>query len=665
MSQFNKTLDRAKKKQRITYLVAAAAIVFSVLFLMTVLVISNGTRIIISPQDAKNIARIQSIGSLGFAVGETVYALSNDVNVQVEASGFQSATQKIPLRDIGKTHHIELYELPGRLRVSTSSTYDHTRWVLDGKTLAVSNQLEHELQAGDYNLTIDDPYHALKQLVVSIKRGQQTILQEQLEPISGVMNIVSEPPGAEVYINGDKAGLTPLTVDKSGGQYSVRVSRNNYQDIHEDIEVRRGQERVERHYLMELKKARLMVKAHPGNGDLLLDGTKVDPTSALVIDATTSHQLVYMRPGYFQKKQTISLAPGEEKQLVIQLQAEQGNVELRSSPQAEVWISGRKKGLTPLKLKLPAVPHRVTFRKDGYRSITKTVRPAYDSAQKVSVQLIQEKQARLQEARPEYTHSAGGRMKLFLPADRFTLGAARHEKGQRANEFLRNVSLSKPFYAGLHEVTNAEYSKYDSNKAKGASAEPVTSVSWQDAVLFCNWLSEKEKLTPFYVFSGNRMTGFNKNANGYRLLSEAEWEWLARKAGKSSQTLYVWGDESVIPGSAANIADETAEGHVRFYVPNYTDGFAGVAPVGSFQREKSGLYDMAGNVSEWVHDYYSIVPPDDNAMQKDPLGDQAGDSHVAKGANWRSGTVTELRPAFREGLVNGRDDLGFRIGRYL
>ena len=256
MSQFNKTLDRAKKKQRITYLVAAAAIVFSVLFLMTVLVISNGTRIIISPQDAKNIARIQSIGSLGFAVGETVYALSNDVNTQVEASGFQSATQKIPLRDIGKTHHIELYELPGRLRVSTSSTYDHTRWVLDGKTLAVSNQLEHELQAGDYNLTIDDPYHALKQLVVSIKRGQQTILQEQLEPISGVMNIVSEPPGAEVYINGDKAGLTPLTVDKSVGQYSVLESRNNYQDIQEDIEVRRGQERVDRHYLMELKKAR-------------------------------------------------------------------------------------------------------------------------------------------------------------------------------------------------------------------------------------------------------------------------------------------------------------------------------------------------------------------------------------------------------------------------
>ena len=664
MSQFNETLDQAKKRQHITYLAAAAAIIFTGLFLLGVFVVSNGTRVIISPADAEEIARMQVIGSLGFAAGDTVYSLTDDINVQVEASGFQATTEKIPLRHIGSTHHIEMYELPGRLRVTTSSPYDHTRWIHDGKIIAVSNQLDHEFQAGEYSLTIDDPYYALKQLPVTIRRGQETSLQADLVPISGAMNIVSDPEEAEVFIDGEKAGVTPFTLDKSGGQYSVRVSRNNYQDIQEDIEVRRGQETVERHYLMELKKARLMVKTQPENGELLLDGIKIDAMSPLEIEATVSHQLTYMKAGYFQQKQTISLAPGEEKNLVFNLKAELGSVEFSSSPKAEVWVSGRKKGITPLKLKLPAVAHRVTFRKDGYRSITKTVRPSSASVQKVSVQLTPEKQARLQEAKAEYTHTAGGRMKLFLPGDRITLGAARHEKGQRANEFVRTVSLTKPFYAGLHEVTNAEYSQYDSNKARGASNEPVTSVSWQEAALFCNWLSKKEKLKPFYVFNGNSMS-FNQNADGYRLLSEAEWEWLARKAGKSSQTVYVWGDESVIPAGAANIADETAEGDVRFYVPNYTDGFAQAAPVGSFQREKSGLYDMAGNVSEWVHDYYSIVPPDNNAVPTDPLGDASGDSHVVKGANWRSGTVTELRPAFREGLVNGRDDLGFRIGRYL
>jgi formylglycine-generating enzyme required for sulfatase activity len=74
---------------------------------------------------------------------------------------------------------------------------------------------------------------------------------------------------------------------------------------------------------------------------------------------------------------------------------------------------------------------------------------------------------------------------------------------------------------------------------------------------------------------------------------------------------------------------------------------------------------MAGNVSEWVHDVYSILPPKGENIARNPLGEQQGVAHVVKGANWRSGTITTLRPAFREGLTAGRDDLGFRIGRYL
>lgn len=100
-------------------------------------------------------------------------------------------------------------------------------------------------------------------------------------------------------------------------------------------------------------------------------------------------------------------------------------------------------------------------------------------------------------------------------------------------------------------------------------------------------------------------------------------------------------------------------------MPNYNDGYVNVAPVGHFRRELSGLYDMAGNVSEWVHDVYSIKPPMTNTSVRNPMGEQRGHSHVIKGANFRSGTITTLRPAFREGLTTGRDDVGFRIGRYL
>ena len=116
---------------------------------------------------------------------------------------------------------------------------------------------------------------------------------------------------------------------------------------------------------------------------------------------------------------------------------------------------------------------------------------------------------------------------------------------------------------------------------------------------------------------------------------------------------------------AGNIADESANGVTRFYVANYTDGYPKMAPVGSFKVEASGLFDLTGNVSEWVHDFYSLAPPTEEGVVVDPLGPGFGDSHVIKGANWTSGTRTQLRASFRDGLTGAREDVGFRIGRYL
>ncbi len=87
--------------------------------------------------------------------------------------------------------------------------------------------------------------------------------------------------------------------------------------------------------------------------------------------------------------------------------------------------------------------------------------------------------------------------------------------------------------------------------------------------------------------------------------------------------------------------------------------------MGSLAQEKSGLYDQGGNVSEWTHDSYSIVIPEQGKVFQDPFDSTNAGLHVIKGANWRSGSITELRPSYREGLGAGRDDLGFRVGRYV
>jgi formylglycine-generating enzyme required for sulfatase activity len=667
MSQFNQKLELARRRQKRFYLIAGITVPVILLLVVALIVVSRGTRVDIIPEDAKEHAEIRVTKGLGFCVSDTVYSLAGNLVITASAPGFKAAVKEIDYAHLGKVIPLELFELPGRLIIEISgddAQQAKTAWRINGREAALADKLDLELEAGRYTVTIDNPFFQPKEIEVEIKRREQTLLEIELLPVEGELNISSKPSGATVFLDEEKVGVTPLQLARDGGRYSLRVAADNYVDTVEQLAITRADPKVDRKYQLELKKAKVHLELRPRGGTLLVDGIQV-AEDQLFLDATVEHRLTYMKAGYYPATKTVLLAADEEKQLSFDLQEETGKVEISSSPAATVLIGGKDHGESPVSIDLPAVAHEITLRKPGYRSVSKTVKPQGAKVQKVSVTLLTEYQARLQEAPREYTNQAGIKLKLFAIQDEFIMGAPRSEKGQRANEFQRMIRLTKPFYAGLFEISNSQFGQFNRQKAAGTDSTPVTSVSWQEAAAFCNWLSAKEKLRHFYNVANGQVSGFDTNSDGYRLLTEAEWEWLARKSGKPKQTIFTWGDETVIPPKVTNVADESAKGQVKYYVPNYNDGFPAVAPAGSFNRELSGLYDMAGNVSEWVHDVYSIVPPPVGTILSNPLGQQHGDAHVVKGANWRSGTITTLRPAFREGLTAGRDDVGFRIGRYL
>ncbi|MDQ6972137.1 MAG: SUMF1/EgtB/PvdO family nonheme iron enzyme, partial [Mariprofundaceae bacterium] len=492
---------------------------------------------------------------------------------------------------------------------------------------------------------------------------KETQMDVDLEPVSGRINIKTVPAGASILINGEAAGISPLSIGKTGGAYRLEITLDDYQNINETAEITNSDNIIERDYHLMLKDAYVNVSVSPAGGKLLLNGKVVQPSETLTIKARTRNSLVYTKIGYFSQDKRISAVPGEKQHANFKLKAETGKISFISSPLANIRVDGKEVGQTPLVLSLSAVPHRVEFHKQGYRAYRKTVIPSSKSTQKIRAVLRTELDARLAEMPVRFKNSAGIELKQFRANDSVVMGAPRSEKGQRANEFLQTVRLSKPFYVSTHEVTRSQFSRFA--KGHGSGNEPVSGISWLEAAQFCNWLSQREKLTPFYRINGNQLSGSNTGADGYRLPSEAEWEWLARKAGKVAQTRFTWGDETVIPEKSGNIADESAKGTSRHYVPNYSDGYAGVATVGSFPAERSGLYDMTGNLSEWVHDVYSLTPPAAGQVQTDPLGETRGDTHTVKGSNWRSGTITKLRAAYREGEKVARDDIGFRIAKYV
>jgi formylglycine-generating enzyme required for sulfatase activity len=662
-NQFNQQLIAAKKKQHLLYVAMFALFLVGALIVLAIILASRGTRIEIHPDDAAVSSSVRLHQGVAIIVGETLYSVSKHPAITVSAEGFRPITQTLNSGDFGKVMSVTLIPLPAKIMLRTTIDDDKISWLIDGEVLAISETFEHELSAGDYQLTITHPHYHDASTAMSLSRNEIFEDVIPLRPIDGSLTIKTTPK-AHVSINAVDKGLSPLNLPLNGGFHNVAITLNGYESINDTIEISRSEPDVRRDYRLELKKASVNVSLKPSGGKLTLDNITVHNTHKLAVEAGIKHRVTYSKAGYFSESKAFNITDPDALQLSFSLKKEMGTVEIESSPTAKVELNGKLIGTTPLQLSLNAVEQTITLKKKGFRSITKIVMPSAANAKRINAVLVNEKTAQLKEAPNRYTHKAGGKLKLFRPNDTFTMGAKRSELGQRANEIIKKTRLTKAFYAGIYEVTNEEYLQYD-HSTQGAPKNPVTSISWIEAAKFCNWLSRQEGLPYVYRINNNNLNGVNARANGYRLLTEAEWEWLARKSGKATQTLFVWGNERVIPKNTVNIADESANGKVSVFVSKYNDGYSKVAPVGSFSQEKSGLYDQGGNVSEWTHDSYSIVLAKSGTVLQDPFDLTVGSSHVVKGANWRSGSATELRSSFKEGLSNPRDDLGFRIGRYV
>jgi formylglycine-generating enzyme required for sulfatase activity len=149
---------------------------------------------------------------------------------------------------------------------------------------------------------------------------------------------------------------------------------------------------------------------------------------------------------------------------------------------------------------------------------------------------------------------------------------------------------------------------------------------------------------------------------GYRLPTEAEWEYAARRAGPDKMLRFPWGNSLPVVADTGNLAGSEAGKIVEGELPGYQDNYVVVAPVGKFAPNALGLHDLGGNVTEWVNDLYlSFV---DTADSTDPLGPEQAGKHVIRGANWRSNAVSELRLAWRDNADEVSPAIGFRIARY-
>ena len=226
---------------------------------------------------------------------------------------------------------------------------------------------------------------------------------------------------------------------------------------------------------------------------------------------------------------------------------------------------------------------------------------------------------------------------VYIAGGTFMMGSPANEPNRDSDEVQHRVTVSG-FCMGTYPVTQKDYQAlmgYNPSEFKGDML-PVEEVNWYDAIDYCNARSRKEGLAPAYTVSGTNIS-WNRSANGYRLPTEAEWEYACR-AGTTTP----FSTGNAITTSQANYNREKT------------------TPVGSLTANAWGLYDMHGNVWEWCWDWYGAYTSGDQTT----MGAAFGSKRVLRGGSWDN-SAQSLRSANRvSGTPTGSSCYnGFRLVR--
>jgi len=476
---------------------------------------------------------------------------------------------------------------------------------------------------------------------IEVVANQTATLDFSLSSPGGSISVTTNPPGARIFIDSEDVGISNKTVQVAVGEHDVTLVKEGYAEISVKINVPPGRTVTLSRNLAVLT-GNMEISVNAQGATIFLDDKQVGKSvagRALKLNNIPAgdHKIKVVHPLYEAAEQTVSVAPNQPNPVSINLTGKPGKILITSTPSgASVSIGGEERGNTPISISLDPGAYTAEFSLDGYENARREFNIEAGKSGKINVILKKIRQVvEPQPPPPPLPPSAGtprrptaGEIKgmVPIPAGEFTMGS---DSGRNDEKPVHKVYLNA-FYIDKYDVTNAQYEQCVSAGSCSANEkyngftdpqQPVVGVKWNQADAYCTWA-------------------------GKRLPTEAEWEKAAR--GTDGRT-YPWGEG--IDCSKANYGD-CKKGKTT--------------PVGSYPSGASpyGAMDMAGNVWNWVADwydanYYASGP------NRNPTGPASGQFRVLRGGSWDRDPA-DLRSSYRPygipGLSHSHDG-GFRCAR--
>ncbi len=505
------------------------------------------------------------------------------------------------------------------------------------------------LLAGRYVLQVKDRFHLPYVSDINIGRGQELARIVELLPAFGRLKIATNPEGAVIELDGEQlAQVTPLAIDPiQAGRHTVVLKMFAREVVTKTLDVLPEQEAELVAELNRLDYAELTIRTKPKGakvqflekvllsekGVVLEKPLEYTPRMRLPVG---DYQIEVTANGYRRKTQFYRLRKGVNV-FDATLERTLGRLSIEVEPRdAKVSVRIGKNGDASNYNSNRLVPTgrvEVAIQKPGYRSVLKTF-------------LLDESGKALKVELERFNVSSGQKLRDPLKAGGFAptvvvIPAGKADIGRSDGESLTSMKpeeliVRQPFAIGVTEVTLGQYRRYAKAegvavpKAKGMVADqyPVANVAWRQAVDYTRWLS--------------RETG-----KIYRLPSEREWAYVAVSGDTMSGN--AGSGEAGEICRFGNVADHSL--HKVFPQWQWTgcdDGFVRSAPVGNYQANAFGVYDLSGNLAEWVSN----------------CGFSGCSSHVACGSAWNSANEA-LRLTHRDSFSRAGDTRGFRVVREL